>query len=383
MASVRNSENSGPTKRVLAGQLLAYATVVAIVVPVEFDRIKQITANPPEMGAANPKNPEESGQEQQSPSGQDGWATWILDFNVDTTPYLVLFLLAPAVWLIRRPLFRRKWSWLEFMAGCLWGSGGDRSPDESSSVLSAWVLGLSVAAVSCAVSLRVASQPIDGERPSTFGQLPPAYHDEYSYLFQARTFLAGRLWFPSHATAPRLFDQMHVLNEGRFASRYFPGVGAWIAPWLYLNVPYWGHWLAGAVASLLVFWTGRELANNGVGLIAGLLTALSPGMALFSNLLLSHHPTLVGLSLFLFAFVRMQRTCRARYALLSGVGLSFAMLCRPMTAAGFGLPFGLWFLWWLVRGDGTCVGSTRRFRTQQAFFAGHSDPCRDRHSVRL
>jgi hypothetical protein len=25
------------------------------------------------------------------------------------------------------------------------------------------------------------------------------------------------------------------------------------------------------------------------------------------------------------------------------------MLCRPMTAAGFGLPFGLWFFWRLVR----------------------------------
>jgi hypothetical protein len=189
---------------------------------------------------------------------------------------------------------------------------------------------------------------VDGSR---FGDLPPAIHDEYSYLFQAKTFLAGRLWFPSHQNAPELFDQMHVLNDnGKFASRYFPGAGAWMASFVALGRPYWGHWLAGALTAVFVFWTGRELGGNGVGFLAGLLTAVSPGMGLFSNLLLAHHPTLVGLSLFTFAFMRMMRTHAWTDALLAGAGLSFAMLCRPMTAAGVGLPFGLWFLWWLVFG---------------------------------
>ncbi len=58
-----------------------------------------------------------------------------------------------------------------------------------------------------------------------FDGLPPAIHDEYSYLFQARTFLEGRTWLPGFPQHPELFDQMHVLNEGRFASRYFPATG--------------------------------------------------------------------------------------------------------------------------------------------------------------
>ncbi|MCH7987601.1 MAG: hypothetical protein IID46_00465 [Planctomycetes bacterium] len=121
--------------------------------------------------------------------------------------------------------------------------------------------------------------------------LPPAYHDEYSYLLQAKTFLTGRFSVPSHPTAPRLFDQMHVVNEGRFASRYFPGTGLWMMPFVAAGNPYWGHWLAGVLASMFVFWSGCELGSRGVGLIAGFLTALSPGLALFSNLLLAHHPT--------------------------------------------------------------------------------------------
>jgi hypothetical protein len=53
--------------------------------------------------------------------------------------------------------------------------------------------------------------------------------------------------------------------------------------------------------------------------------------------------------LFLFTFLRFMRTGRRLDAFWAGCGLGFAMLCRPMTAAGFGLPFGIWFLWRLLR----------------------------------
>jgi hypothetical protein len=48
-------------------------------------------------------------------------------------------------------------------------------------------------------------------------------------------------------------------------------------------------------------------------------------------------------------FLRMLRTGRWWNAALAGVGLTFAMLCRPMTAFGFGLPFGIAFLLFLFR----------------------------------
>jgi len=210
-------------------------------------------------------------------------------------------------------------------------------------------LALTVGLVALWASVHVAQARVGPDGWFRFGQLPPALHDEYSYLFQAKTFLAGRLWFPSHPTTPHLFDQMHVLNEGRFASRYFPGVGAWLAPFVALNRPHWGHWLANALTAVLVFAVGRELANNGVGLLAGLLLALAPGYALFSNLLLSHHPTLVGLSAFTYGFFRSERTGGCWPALASGVGLSFAMLCRPLTAFGYCLPFAATVAVGLVR----------------------------------
>ncbi len=206
-----------------------------------------------------------------------------------------------------------------------------------------WLLALFTGGVSFGMSAWVGTE---------FGDLPPAYHDEYSYLFQAETFLAGRVASPTHPTHPELFDQMHVLNDGgSFASRYFPATGVWIAPFLAMGHPYWGHWIAGALSAVCVFWSGRELANTGVGLLAGLLLAIAPGVILFSNLLLAHHPALLGLTGFLWAFLRLMRRRHVAAALTAGACLAFAMLARPMTAAGFALPCGILLLVWAIRGD--------------------------------
>lgn len=181
--------------------------------------------------------------------------------------------------------------------------------------------------------------------------LPPAYHDEYSYLFQAKTLLKGSFSTPSHPTHPELFDQMHVLNEGRMASRYYPGTGLWLAPFVLLKHPFWGHWLASALSAVFVFWTGYEIACLRVAVISGFVFAVSPGVALFGNLLLAHQPTLFGLCLFLWAFAKWQRTRGIQLAFVAGVGLALAMLCRPATAAGFGFPFGIAFLAWVLMGN--------------------------------
>lgn len=181
------------------------------------------------------------------------------------------------------------------------------------------------------------------------GPLPPAYHDEYSYLFGAQSVLAGRWTWPSHPTHPELFDQFHVLNEGVMASRYYPGTATWMAPWLALGNPWWGHWLAGSLAAVAVYAIGWELGGRRCGVMAGIVFAAAPGPALFANLLLAHHPTLLGLMLFWWGFLRGQRSRRWEHFFLAGLGLSGAMLCRPATAAGVAFPCGVWCLIAVVR----------------------------------
>lgn len=272
------------------------------------------------------------------------WLRWIGDYASDSPMYLPLVLVFPFAWWVRSGLVLHRTDLLRRCTGA-WAAWCTVPAREADSVAPSrgllvrdWCLALAIGALSWGMSWQVSR---------SLGDLPPAFHDEYSYLFQAKTLLAGRFSFPSHPTQAELFDQLHVLNLGQFASRYYPGTGLWLAPWVALGHPYWGQWLAGALTAILIFWTGRELGGTGMGVIAGTLTAVSPGLALFSNLLLAHHPTLLGLSLFLFGFIRWMNTRRGLPLWLAGAGLAFAMICRPATAAGVGLPFGLWFAWWL------------------------------------
>lgn len=292
--------------------------------------------------------------------GEPGTA-WLFDMNIDTTPFAVLFLVLPVFWVARRPILATTPGWLQRFIIWLGRNAPLKAeaPSEPRYIhreaLNVCLAIALVASVAAAAWLQVAMTPV-GPDATAFNELPPAFHDEYSYLFQAQTFADGRISYRSHPSAARIFDQMHVLNEGYFASRYLPGTSFWLTPFLILGNPLIGQCLATVLIAVLVFLIGRELSCNGVGLLAGLMTALSPGILLFGNLILAHQPTLVGLGLFIYSFLRLQRQLAdadtrrtTRWALLSGAGLTFAMLCRPMTAAGVGLPFGIWLLCCLVR----------------------------------
>jgi hypothetical protein len=264
----------------------------------------------------------------------------------DWFPFLPLVVLLPLLW----------WRWPLPVTG-----DPDADSDSHGTLRTACLATVIVGVTAFAVS-----RGLNGHFAEPGGvPYPPAYHDEYSYLLQAETFLQGRTWLPAPGPRPELFQQMHVLNEGRFASRYFPGVGLWLAPFVALGDPWLAQQTAHALCAVLLVWIGRELRDNWCGFVAGLLFALSPGLAIFSTLLLAHHPTLVGLFLFTLAFLRMGRAIgenaerspggsrlngAVTWGVIAGTGLAWAMLCRPMTAAGVGLPFGLWFGWWLVTG---------------------------------
>ena len=219
------------------------------------------------------------------PDDQELWLSLVANADMDTTLFIPLLAIAPLVWWKRRPEASRT--------------------DEVRSVPNCPLTGallLSVVAGAAAfmMSQRVADMSPDPGGKGRFGSMPPAYHDEYSYLFQAETFLAGRTAFPSQGP-PGLFDQMHVLNDdGVYASRYFPGPGLFLAPFVSMGKPYLGHQIAnGLIAALLSFLACRSMGLM-AGAIAGTCLSFAPGMTIFSNLLLAHHPALLGLSCLLY-----------------------------------------------------------------------------------
>ena len=177
---------------------------------------------------------------------------------------------------------------------------------------------------------------------------PPAYHDEFSYLFQAKTLLAGRLYYPSHPL-PDFFDMFHVLNEGVFASRYYPGNALWMLPGLAVGCAHLMYVVAAGLIAVLTLRVGLAAGHPLGARVASALVALSPATQVFSTTLLSHHPCTVALLVFLWGLVRVFATGRVRDAALAGTGLGCAVLCRPPTALGVAAIPMVCVLVWLIR----------------------------------
>jgi len=274
----------------------------------------------------------------ETPAGVLGWfSAW----NADTTcPLLVLLTLPLLAWMF--PRVRRSGRTENPRTQREWAAGYPVTVGLS-------LMSLVMSAVIGFRQIPIAPAGTDTSVTMPFYRLPPAYHDEYSYLVQAETFLAGRVAWPAMTTGGDVFHQIHVLNRPVTASRYFPWTGLWMLAFVQAGVPIFGHWLAGAMACGFFHRSLRRLYPPAIAAIGGLLIAVSPGLAVFSNLLLAHHPTLLALSVFLLSFLKFMDERRRSQALIAGIALTLAMLGRPMTAAGFGLPFGLWFFTTIVR----------------------------------
>lgn len=174
-------------------------------------------------------------------------------------------------------------------------------------------------------------------------ELPPAFHDEYSYLMQTETFLAGKLFWQAPPEAEH-FHQVHVLSrDGIIASRYFPAVGAWLAPFFLIGRPVWGMWLAHGLTTGFL-----ALAASRISLLAGIIVGLwvgaSAGLVVFGNTLLSPTIAMLGLSVAWWAYQETLDSNRKRFALIAGLAIAWAFLARPLTAVAIAGPWGLYVL---------------------------------------
>jgi hypothetical protein len=279
---------------------------------------------------------------------------WFANWNLDTTLSFLVFVSLPII--IASAGWQTSWSEIRkrYRSAIIADSSRQAATIRSRRQQAAVAGGLFLLSFVCSASIGMRSVDLNAAsgndpRVISFSQLPPAYHDEFSYLLQAQTFLAGRVAWPAMAVHPDLFHQVHVLNEPRTASRYFPWTGFWMAPFVHFGYPYVGHWTAGALSCVCFYGSMLRFMQFRWALFGGLLIAVSPGLAVFSNLLLAHHPTMLVLSVFLWSFLRLMDSGATRDAAISGTALTCAMLGRPMTAAGFALPFGLWLLFQIVQ----------------------------------
>ena len=176
----------------------------------------------------------------------------------------------------------------------------------------------------------------------------PRVHDEFSYLLAADTFAGGRLSNPTHACWEH-FESFHVLQTPRYASKYPPAQGLFLAFGQTLSGrPIVGVWLGVALGSAAVCWMLQGWTRPRWALLGGLLTAAHHGIHGGTDGLTALHswsqsywgggPAMIGGALLFGAIPRLARRPRVGTSVGLGLGLVLLANTRPFEGLLVSLP---------------------------------------------
>ena len=191
----------------------------------------------------------------------------------------------------------------------------------------------------------------------------PHVEDEMAYVWQAKALAHGQLTvstppYPQNMQVPFVVDA-----HGRRFGKYPPGWPMMLALGLLLGIRTWVNPLLAGLAIWLTFRLGQKIFGNATGLLAALLTLVSPFFLVISGSLDSESWSLVLSLGFVIAWLDTfslgrtgisksgRQAPRWMTIALAGLSLGLLVLTRPLTALGVALPFFLHGLVLLWRGD--------------------------------
>src|SRR3989338_608040 len=164
----------------------------------------------------------------------------------------------------------------------------------------------------------------------------PNSGDEYSYLISANLFAQGKL-AESSPPNKEFFDFFHVINDGKFYSKYPPGwpfllsIGVIAGSTMLVN-------LAIAILSILViYFICNEFFSGKVAKIAVLLTIISPYFLFNSASYFSHSASLLLFAICTYFYFKAQKSQKLIYWALIGLGVGAILNIRPLDAALFAI----------------------------------------------
>lgn len=174
----------------------------------------------------------------------------------------------------------------------------------------------------------------------------PNSGDEYNYLFEAKTFLAGRLWNPE-PPVHELFAMYHqTLADGRWFGPYSPGWPLLLTGGLGLHLPSWVVCpLMGGVLLFAVWKIAERQQGQAAGVLAVALVALSPFFLFNAASFFDMVPAAAAGALFCWAAIEFLDRPRLSAAIAAGTALGVLGLIRSDDVVLFALPFAVEFLW--------------------------------------
>lgn len=173
----------------------------------------------------------------------------------------------------------------------------------------------------------------------------PNSSDEYNYIMQAKTILAGRFWNKPHPLQEFFKFTNIIEKDGKLVNISAPGWPLALAVAMLFKVPLWFvNPILGTLSLLVIFLIGKKLYDEKVALLSVFVTFVSSFFLLNSASYFPH--TLASLLVLFFVYFGLIFIDeeKPRYVLLMGIFFGLAFITRYCIAFGVVFVLALYFL---------------------------------------
>lgn len=169
----------------------------------------------------------------------------------------------------------------------------------------------------------------------------PGFVDSCAYMFQARLFAHGMLYAPPPIES-HFFEAMHTILSDKWYTVYPPGYPAILALGVLFGISWLVNPLLAALTIVCIYLIAKELYGDSIAKLSVVLSCASTFFLFMSSEFASHTSTLFFVTLAFLCFVWMIRKKRPLLsAVVCGMCIGIALLCRPYTTFWFCLPLGI------------------------------------------
>jgi tetratricopeptide (TPR) repeat protein len=156
--------------------------------------------------------------------------------------------------------------------------------------------------------------------------------DEFSYLFQAKVMTEGKLYTQS-PPMPRFFSCAHIINDGKWYSKFTPGLPALLIPGIILDIPFIIPILTAAGSLVLLYLVTKEIFGRQAAFVSVFLALFSPYFIMSAVTIFPHTPQGFFVLLFLFLLLKTDKSDKLYIPFAAGISAGVAILIRPADAA--------------------------------------------------
>ena len=167
--------------------------------------------------------------------------------------------------------------------------------------------------------------------------------DEYSYVFQSKIFKSGRLYSNS-PQIPEFFELHHVINDGRWYSKYPFGWPLIMSLGEAFNLRWIVNPLIGVIAIVVLFYFTEFILNKEIAHISIFLMVTSPFFIFNSSSYFPHPSSLLFSLAFLFFYLLSLKKQGRLYPIAVGFSGAVLFFIRPIDFLVISIPIAIYSL---------------------------------------